>query len=59
MTPQALGELNLALDAAGVGYTSQIYLGTVHGLTMSDTDAFTPPRCSFTGTACCPFSAAP
>ncbi|MET7921910.1 dienelactone hydrolase family protein [Streptomyces avermitilis] len=42
MTPEALGELNQALDAAGVGYTSEIYPGTVHGFTMSDTDAFNP-----------------
>ncbi|MEU2588529.1 dienelactone hydrolase family protein [Streptomyces avermitilis] len=40
MTPEALGELNQALDAAGVGYTSEIYPGTVHGFTMADTDAF-------------------
>jgi carboxymethylenebutenolidase len=42
ITPEALGELNQALDAAGVGYTSEIYPGTVHGFTMSDTDAFNP-----------------
>ncbi|MFJ8593400.1 dienelactone hydrolase family protein [Streptomyces sp. NPDC093598] len=42
MTPEALGELNRALDAAGVDYTSEIYPGTVHGFTMSDTDAFDP-----------------
>ncbi|MEU7558429.1 dienelactone hydrolase family protein [Streptomyces eurythermus] len=42
MTPEALGELDQALDAAGVGYTSEIYPGTVHGFTMSDTDAFSP-----------------
>jgi carboxymethylenebutenolidase len=42
MTPETLGELNQALDAAGVGYTSEIYPGTVHGFTMSDTDAFNP-----------------
>ncbi|MGW7578315.1 dienelactone hydrolase family protein [Streptomyces sp. NPDC054765] len=42
MTPEALGELNQALDAAGVGYTSEIYPGTNHGFTMSDTDAFNP-----------------
>jgi carboxymethylenebutenolidase len=42
LTPEALGELNQALDAAGVGYTSEIYPGTVHGYTMSDTDAFNP-----------------
>ncbi|MFI8823389.1 dienelactone hydrolase family protein [Streptomyces sp. NPDC053431] len=40
MTPEALGELNQALDAAGVAHTSEIYPGTVHGFTMSDTDAF-------------------
>ncbi|MFE2499292.1 dienelactone hydrolase family protein [Streptomyces scopuliridis] len=42
MTPETLGELNRALDAAGVGYTSEIYPGTIHGFTMSDTDAFNP-----------------
>ncbi|MEV7526306.1 dienelactone hydrolase family protein [Streptomyces sp. NPDC091371] len=42
MTPEALGELNQALDAAGVSYTSEIYPGTIHGFTMSDTDAFSP-----------------
>jgi carboxymethylenebutenolidase len=40
LTPEALGELNQTLDAAGVDYTSEIYPGTVHGFTMSDTDAF-------------------
>ncbi|MDK0521103.1 dienelactone hydrolase family protein [Streptomyces sp. ML-6] len=40
LTPGALGELNRALDAAGVDHTSEIYPGTVHGFTMSDTDAF-------------------
>lgn len=42
LTPEALGELNKALDAGGVAYTSEIYPGTVHGFTMSDTDAFDP-----------------
>ncbi|RCG29296.1 dienelactone hydrolase family protein [Streptomyces diacarni] len=42
MTPGALDELNAALDAAGVDHTSEIYPGTVHGFTMSDTDAFDP-----------------
>jgi carboxymethylenebutenolidase len=42
LTPEALDELNQALDTAGVGYTSEIYPGTVHGFTMSDTDAFNP-----------------
>ncbi|MGK8524955.1 dienelactone hydrolase family protein [Nocardia asteroides] len=42
LTPEALDELNRALDAAGVDYTSELYPGTVHGFTMSDTDAFDP-----------------
>ncbi|SEE12413.1 dienelactone hydrolase family protein [Streptomyces sp. TLI_105] len=40
MTPEALGELNEVLDAAGVHHTSEIYPGTIHGFTMADTDAF-------------------
>lgn len=40
MRPEAVAELNEALDAAGVEYTSEIYPGTVHGFTMSDTSAF-------------------
>ncbi|WP_406210107.1 dienelactone hydrolase family protein [Kitasatospora sp. NBC_01560] len=42
MSPEALGELNQALDAAGVSYTSEIYPDTIHGFTMRDTDAFNP-----------------
>ncbi|GAB2723653.1 dienelactone hydrolase family protein [Kitasatospora kifunensis] len=42
MSPKAISELNQALDAAGVGYTTEIYPGTIHGFTMSDTDAFNP-----------------
>ncbi|MFD5734793.1 dienelactone hydrolase family protein [Streptomyces sioyaensis] len=42
MTPEALGQLNQTLDAAGIDYTSEIYPGTVHGFTLSDTDAFDP-----------------
>ncbi|WP_432168641.1 dienelactone hydrolase family protein [Streptomyces sp. bgisy031] len=42
LTPEALGELNRALEAAKVAHTSEIYPGTVHGFTMSDTDAFDP-----------------
>ncbi|MEU1347844.1 dienelactone hydrolase family protein [Streptomyces sp. NPDC005795] len=42
LTPEALAELNSTLDAAGVDYTSEIYPGTLHGYTMSDTDAFSP-----------------
>ncbi|MCG7524522.1 dienelactone hydrolase family protein [Streptomyces sp. OfavH-34-F] len=40
LTPHALDELNRALDAAKLDYTSEVYPGTVHGFTMSDTDAF-------------------
>lgn len=40
LTPAALDGINRALDAAGVGHTSEIYPGTVHGFTMSDTDSF-------------------
>ena len=42
LTPEALGELNRTLDAAGLEYTSEIYPGTVHGFTMADTDSFDP-----------------
>ncbi|MGK5558339.1 dienelactone hydrolase family protein [Actinomadura kijaniata] len=42
LTPEALVELNRALDAAGIDHTSEIYPGTVHGFTMADTDAFDP-----------------
>lgn len=42
LTPEALGELDQALDAAGVDYTSEIYPNTIHGFTMADTDAFNP-----------------
>ncbi|MEY9932934.1 carboxymethylenebutenolidase [Catenulispora sp. GP43] len=40
MRPEAVSELNQVLDASGVRYTSEIYPGTVHGFTMSDTSAF-------------------
>ncbi|MEU4797110.1 dienelactone hydrolase family protein [Streptomyces sp. NPDC023327] len=42
LTPEALAELNVALDTAGVNHTSEIYPGTAHGFTMSDTSAFSP-----------------
>ena len=42
MPSEAISELNQAFDAAGVGYTTEIYPGTIHGFTMSDTDAFNP-----------------
>ncbi|MFF3264074.1 dienelactone hydrolase family protein [Streptomyces sp. NPDC002932] len=40
MTPETLRELDRALDAAGVSHTCEVYPGTTHGFTMSDTDAF-------------------
>ncbi|MFJ6434362.1 dienelactone hydrolase family protein [Streptomyces sp. NPDC091416] len=40
VTPDELVGLNRALDEAGVVSTSEIYPGSVHGFTMSDTDAF-------------------
>ncbi|MFD5872708.1 dienelactone hydrolase family protein [Streptomyces sp. NPDC060322] len=42
MTPESLGEIDRALEKTGVGWTSEVYPGTVHGFTMSDTDAFDP-----------------
>ncbi|MFF7014474.1 MULTISPECIES: dienelactone hydrolase family protein [Streptomyces] len=42
MTPESLRELNEALDAAGFDHTSEVYPGTAHGFTMSDTDVFDP-----------------
>ncbi|MCC9308407.1 alpha/beta fold hydrolase [Kitasatospora sp. RB6PN24] len=42
MSPGALGELTKAMDTAGVDYTTEVYPGTIHGYTMSDTDAFNP-----------------
>ncbi|MFD7552281.1 dienelactone hydrolase family protein [Streptomyces sp. NPDC059578] len=42
MSSEAVKELDRALDAAGVDHTTEIYPGTVHGFTMSDTDAFDP-----------------
>ncbi|WSQ33180.1 dienelactone hydrolase family protein [Streptomyces sp. NBC_01224] len=44
MTPETTSVLHQALDAAGVEHTSEIYPGTVHGFTMSDTDAFPSAR---------------
>ncbi|MBR8639759.1 dienelactone hydrolase family protein [Streptomyces tuirus] len=42
LSPETIRELNHTLDAAGAGHTCEIYPGTVHGFTMSDTDAFDP-----------------
>ncbi|MEL5955216.1 dienelactone hydrolase family protein [Streptomyces sp. CLV115] len=40
MSPEAVGELDQVLEAAGVDHTCEIYPGTVHGFTMADTEAF-------------------
>ncbi|MGV9287234.1 dienelactone hydrolase family protein [Streptomyces sp. NPDC003719] len=40
VTPEIIGELTRALDAAGLGHTCEVYPGTVHGFTMADTEAF-------------------
>lgn len=42
MSPETTDELNQVLEAAGVDYSSEIYPGTIHGFTMSDTAAFNP-----------------
>ena len=42
MRPETVDELNRALAAAGVSYSTEIYPGSVHGYTMADTDAFNP-----------------
>ncbi|PRH76659.1 dienelactone hydrolase [Streptomyces solincola] len=39
-------ELEQALDAAGVDYTTEVHPGTVHGFTMADTDAHDPEALS-------------
>ena len=42
LTPEAIRELDQALESAGVRHRTEIYPGTVHGFTMSDTAAFSP-----------------
>jgi carboxymethylenebutenolidase len=42
MTPEQIKALEAALDEAGVTYTSEVYEGTQHGFTMSDTSAHHP-----------------
>ncbi|TWF91770.1 dienelactone hydrolase family protein [Streptomyces brevispora] len=42
MSSETMSRLDQALDAAGVSHTSEIYPGTFHGFTMSDTAAFAP-----------------
>ncbi|MEV6278859.1 dienelactone hydrolase family protein [Nocardia sp. NPDC051832] len=42
MPATAIAALREAFDIAGVRYDSEVYPGTVHGFTMSDTAAFNP-----------------
>ncbi|MFJ4656836.1 dienelactone hydrolase family protein [Nocardia sp. NPDC088792] len=42
MSAETIDKLNRAFDTAGVDYTTEIYPGTIHGYTMSDTEAFNP-----------------
>lgn len=42
MSTESFSELDQALEAAGIAYTNETYPGTIHGFTMSDTDAFDP-----------------
>ncbi len=42
MTPASISGLTQALDAANVDHTTEVYPGTVHGFSMSDTEAFSP-----------------
>ncbi|MFG1927385.1 dienelactone hydrolase family protein [Cryptosporangium sp. NPDC048952] len=42
MTPADVTALNEVLDATGVRFKSEIYEGTEHGFTMSDSDVYDP-----------------
>ncbi|MGF6884334.1 carboxymethylenebutenolidase [Nocardia sp. GAS34] len=42
MRAETIDKLNQAFDSAGIDHTTEIYPDTVHGYTMSDTDAFNP-----------------
>jgi carboxymethylenebutenolidase len=43
MTPDQIKTLETALDEAGVTYTSEVYQGSPHGFTMSDTAMYHQP----------------
>jgi carboxymethylenebutenolidase len=43
MTPDQIKALETALDEAGVTYTSELYEGSPHGFTMSDTAMYHQP----------------
>ncbi|WP_378729591.1 dienelactone hydrolase family protein [Nocardia brasiliensis] len=59
MSPEAIGDLERALDGAGVRYTCEVYPDTVHGFTMSDTAAFNPAALQRHWDRCFPSSTAP
>ncbi len=40
MTPEQIVELEMALKAAGVAYSAEVYPGALHGYTMADTPVF-------------------
>jgi len=40
LSPEAIEELEKAMDGAGIEHTCETYPDTVHGFTMPDTDAF-------------------
>jgi len=42
MTPEHVTALNGALEAVGVPFKSEVYEGTQHGFTMSDSDIYDP-----------------
>ncbi|TQS42612.1 dienelactone hydrolase family protein [Cryptosporangium phraense] len=42
MTPAQVAQLEEALDAAGLEYLSEVYEGTQHGFTMSDSSVYDP-----------------
>lgn len=40
MTPEEITQFTSSLDSEGIRHRSNVYLGTVHGFTMADTEAF-------------------
>jgi carboxymethylenebutenolidase len=45
MPAEAIGELDRALDDAGVTHTTEVYAGAAHGYTMADTAAYDEAAC--------------
>ena len=40
MTPDNIAALNVAMDDAGISYTTEVYAGAAHGYTMADQGAY-------------------